>query len=134
VSALRTLLRTPHRSVFEADLRAVRVQTESGQVGLRPGGEPMILVVEPGLVLLHFAERTAYAATSGGLLRSTRDSCELYTPFALVGSEESALLAALERALDAPDSELLARRQLSDLEQRIVRELGPRVALPRPFR
>lgn len=116
-------IRTPHAAVFDERVRAARVPTETGQVGLRPRGEPVVLAVEPGLVVLRLAAGLRFAATAGGLLVSDRKRCELYTPFAVVGSSEEEMLDVLERMRSTPDSELLARRQLGELEQRIVQEL-----------
>jgi F0F1-type ATP synthase epsilon subunit len=125
---LRLVLRTPHEVVFDEAVRGARVPTQTGQVGLRPRGEPLVLVVEPGLVLLHDDGIDRFAATAGGLLESGRERCTLYTPAAVVGPSGDEVLEALDRLLSAPDRELAARRQLVELEQRILQELrqGPR--------
>lgn len=122
---LHVEIRTPHAIALEADALAARVPTATGQVGLRPRGEPLVLVVEPGLVVLRTPGASRYAATAGGLLRADRERCVLYTPFAVTGDDAHAVLHALERALETPDSELVARKGLDELEQRIVRELRP---------
>jgi hypothetical protein len=44
----------------------------------------------------------------------------LYTPFAVVGERSDELATLLNRALAAPDSEIAARRQLGELEERIL--------------
>jgi F0F1-type ATP synthase epsilon subunit len=122
---LNFAVRTPHAAVFEDGVEAARVPTETGQVGLRPRGEPAVLAVEPGLVVLRLDAATVrFAATAGGLLESGRTRCVLYTPFAVVGESEDELLAALAHILSTPGNELAARRQLGELEQRIVRELS----------
>ena len=59
--------------VFAQPVRAARVPTESGLVGLRPRGEPTVMAVEPGLVVLRLAEGLRFAATAGGLLESGRE-------------------------------------------------------------
>jgi len=100
-----------------------RVPTRTGLVGLRPRGEPLVLAVEPGLVLLRLVAQTRFAATAGGLLQGDRERCQLWTPFAVIGSSAEEMLDALERMRTTPSSELVAHRQLGELEQRIIAEL-----------
>jgi F0F1-type ATP synthase epsilon subunit len=126
-------LRTPHEVTFEGPVSSVRVGTETGQAGVRPRGEPLLTVVEPGLILLRSHGQARLAACAGGLLEFDGRRCTVYTPFAAVG-EERALLSALERALSTPDSELAARRRLGELEQRILQELTSRRRVPRARR
>ncbi len=123
---LHLLIRTPHETVLDAQVSAARIPTETGQVGLRPSEEPLVLVVEPGLVILRMDGGLRFAATAGGLLESDRERSVLYTPFAVLGAVDTEVLASLVRALATPDSELSARRQLGELEQRIVQELRQR--------
>jgi F0F1-type ATP synthase epsilon subunit len=128
---LHLLIRTPHEIVLDAQITAARVPTETGQVGLRPRGEPLVFVVEPGLVILRMDGGLRFAATAGGLLESDRERSVLYTPFAVEGAVDTEVLAALDLALATPDSELSARRRLGDLEQRIVQELRHRAPVAR---
>ncbi|HEX7785395.1 MAG TPA: hypothetical protein VF653_04170 [Methylomirabilota bacterium] len=123
LEGIRLVVRTPHEVVFDDRVRSARVPTETGQVGLRPRGEPLVLVIEPGLVLLRGDAALRFGATVGGLLESSHERCTLYTPAAVVGASEDEVLGALERLLSAPDPELAARRQLVELEQRIVQQL-----------
>jgi F0F1-type ATP synthase epsilon subunit len=120
---LRFVIRTPHETVLDEAVHGARVPTESGQVGLRPREEPLVLVVSPGLVLVSRSDGLRFAATVGGLLDAGRLSAVLYTPFAVTGDSDTDVLAALDAALRAPDSEILARRRLGELEQHILREL-----------
>jgi len=131
---LRFVIRTPHQSVFDDAVRAARVPTETGQVGLRPRGEPMMLAIESGLIVVRLAGETRFAATAGGLLESDRHGCVLYTPFAVVDSSAIGVLEALDQALTTPDSELVARRQLAELEQHILQELRERGRPGQPTR
>jgi F0F1-type ATP synthase epsilon subunit len=128
---LRVVIRTPQGSVLEAAVLAVRVPTETGQVGLRPRQEPLLLVVEPGLVVLRTADGARFVATAGGLLDAGRERCVLFTPFAVAGDDEADVLAALDRALAAPDGEIATRRQLAELEERIAQESRKRSAVGR---
>ena len=127
-ASLELVIRTPHEVVVKASLRGARVPTPTGMVGLRPRGEPQLVVVEPGLVVLRDGA-PRFVATAGGLLEYNRERALLYTPFAVVGNSEGEVLAALDRASALPDGELALRRQLGAIEQRIIRELrqAPRV-------
>lgn len=122
---LRLVIRTPHDTVLDERVDAARVPTSSGHVGLRPRQEGFLVVVDPGLVILTVGPARRFAATAGGLLEGARDVAVLATPFAVVGDRGADVLSALDRAYGAPDGELEARRQLEELEQRIVQELRP---------
>ncbi|MEZ4370792.1 MAG: hypothetical protein R3B07_08200 [Polyangiaceae bacterium] len=116
-------IRTPRQLVATLSLRSLRVPTESGQAGVRPRMEPCMLALVAGLVLIHTQDGLQFCATAGGLLEVSREQVTLYTPFAALGDAPKAVLAALDRALAEPSGELVARRRLAELEQRIVREL-----------
>lgn len=123
IERLQMEIRTPGETVFDEPVLSARVPTESGQVGLRPRGEPLLLVVEPGLILLRTDRGARFAATAGGLLEGRRERSVLLTPFAVVSDAAEEVLGALDRALEVPDSDLVARRRLGELEQQILREL-----------
>jgi F0F1-type ATP synthase epsilon subunit len=123
---LRFLVRTPREVVVDAQVASARVPTQTGQAGLRPHGEPLIAVVEPGLVVLRDDRGVRFAATAGGLLDAGRLRAELSTPFAVEGVSDAEVLAALDRAMATPAGEIAARRRLGELEQRIVKEIRGR--------
>jgi F0F1-type ATP synthase epsilon subunit len=119
----RLVILTPHDVVLDEEMDSVRVSTETGQVGLRPRGEPLLMAIEPGLVLLRSGDALRFAATAGGLYEGDREHGTVYTPFAVVGDRPEDLLESLDEALATPDSEIAARRRLGELEQRIVEEI-----------
>lgn len=123
---LRFAIRTPRGVVLDERLLSARVPAETGQVGLRPREEPLLLGVEPGLVVLRTEGGLRFAATAGGLLESDRERAVLYTPFAASGDTGEGVLAALDRALATPDRELAARRRIAELEKRIAQEVRVR--------
>lgn len=127
---LRLTIRSPRSVVLDENVRSARVPTGTGQVGLRPREEPLLLAVEPGLIVYWVDDTPSFAATAGGLFESDRERAVLYTPFAVVGTREDEVLAALDATLSTPDSELTARRRLGELEERILHELrhGPHIA------
>ena len=120
---LRFVIRTPREVIFDGSVDSVRVPSETGQVGVRPRGEPFLTAVEPGLILLRTGDAVRFAASAGGLFESDREHAVLYTPFAVTGAEPDDVLTAMDRALATPDSEIAARRRLGELEEKIVEEL-----------
>ncbi|MCB9569118.1 MAG: hypothetical protein H6710_18205 [Myxococcales bacterium] len=125
-ATLAMTIRTPHAVIFDEAIDGARIPTESGLAGIRPRGEPLVAAVEPGLVVLRSGGALRFAATAGGLVETDRQRCTLYTPYAVVGASEEEMLAALAKIKATPSSEILARRQLGELEERIVHELGQR--------
>lgn len=120
---LNLIIRTPREVVYEGPVDSLRVATETGQVGIRPRMEPLVLAVEPGLVLLSSAAETTFAGTAGGLLRCDGQQANLLTPLAVFGVDMQAVASQLEAALDKPSVELEAREALGRLESSILREL-----------
>ena len=102
---------------------AVRVPTETGQVGIRPHGEPSVLAVEPGLIVLRQDDLTCFAGTAGGLLHCDGTVASLLTPVAVIGDALTTVLEALDRALAAPSTEQETRALLGRLEKNILLEL-----------
>ncbi|MDX1804154.1 MAG: hypothetical protein R3292_08735 [Alcanivorax sp.] len=123
MSDFTLIVRSPHAVVFQADIHALRVPTDTGQAGLRAGVEPLVMALEPGLAVIEHGGTEWFLATAGGLLNSDGRTCQILTPYAVQGEEAGTVLAALDAMLATPDSELLARRQLAVLEQRIIRQL-----------
>lgn len=128
---LRFVIRTPREVVLDEGVTAARVPTETGQVGLRPREEPVLLAVEPGLIVFSVQGDVRFAATAGGLFEGDRERAVLYTPFAVTGDDADEVISALDQALAATDTEIAARRQLGELEKRIVEELRHRSPIQR---
>jgi F0F1-type ATP synthase epsilon subunit len=126
IEGLRLVIRTPHEVVLDELVQAARVPTVTGQVGLRPREEPVLLAIEPGLILLRTKDVLRFAASAGGLFEGNREQAILYTPFAVAGDDADEVVAALDKALATPDSEIAARHRLGELEERIVEELRHR--------
>lgn len=122
-NGLRLQVKTPHQLVFDELVRSARVPTPSGQAGLRARAEPCRTVIEPGLIIAKTLHGLYFIASAGGLLDLQRERALLLTPFAAVGDSAERVLDALSRELATPDSELLARKRLGELEHRIVSEL-----------
>jgi F0F1-type ATP synthase epsilon subunit len=103
----------------------LRVPARSGQVGLRPRGEPTVLAVEAGLVIgsTCAAAASQFIGTAGGLLTSNGREIALLTALAVIGDTAEAVLAALEQALATPNAELAARAAIDRLESGILQEL-----------
>lgn len=121
--SLHITIRTQHEVVLETDAAALRVPTESGQVGLRPRAEATLLAVEAGLVLVRTAVGTRFVGTAGGLLTCDGTTATLLTPLAVVGDDEQSILEELERVLQEPSEEIQARTTLGTLEGEILGEM-----------
>jgi F0F1-type ATP synthase epsilon subunit len=121
--ALRVTIRTPNNTIFDQDVASLRVPTQTGHVGVRPRGEPTVLAVDAGLIVLRLADRMRYAGTAGGLLHTTAKTASLLTPLAVVGDDLESVSGQLDDLLSAPSEEMEARRTLGRLETRILQEL-----------
>jgi F0F1-type ATP synthase epsilon subunit len=126
---LRFSLRTPHALVAELEVSGLRVPTDTGQVGLRPRHEALLLAVEPGLVHVHARQGLRFAGTAGGLLNSDGRRAVLLTSDAVLGEDPDAVLAQLERTLAAPDPEREIRRAIERLATGLVQEMRDRTGL-----
>lgn len=120
---LRLIIRTPQEIVYEGNVTSLRVTAETGQVGIRPRMEPIVLAIEPGLVLVSANGQTTFAGTAGGLLRCDGQQAHLLTPLAVYGTDLPTVASRLETALSNPSVELEARETLGRLEHSILREL-----------
>jgi F0F1-type ATP synthase epsilon subunit len=129
-TGLRLIVRTPREVVLDASASSLRVPAETGQVGLRPKAEPLVLTVEPGLVLVRGPAGLQFLGTAGGLLRCDGITATLLTPLAVVGDSQQQVLERLDAALAQPNEELEARATLGRLQRSLLRELrGPRSGL-----
>lgn len=120
---LKLIIRTPREIIYEGHVDSLRVAVETGQVGIRPRMEPIVLAVEPGLVLVSSAGETTFAGTAGGLLRCDGRQASILTPLAVCGTDMPTVANELEAALAKPSVELEARETLGRLEHSILREL-----------
>ncbi|MEQ9410310.1 MAG: hypothetical protein RIK87_21415 [Fuerstiella sp.] len=123
---LHVTIRTPGKTVVDQEVVALRVPTESGQVGLRPRGEPSVLAVEAGLIVLRLRNGIQYAGTAGGLLHTSGQRTSMLTPMAVVGDDVDSVSRQLDALLAAPSDEMEVRRTLGRLETRILQELRER--------
>lgn len=120
---LKLIVRTPREAVLEQIVSSIRVPTESGDVGLRPRMEPLVLAVEPGLALVRRGDTFEFVGTAGGLLRCDGTTATLLTPLAVAGDDEDSVVDAIEDALAQPSVELEARATLGRLQNSILHEL-----------
>ncbi len=120
---LELIVRTPHEVVVETAVESLRIPTDTGQVGLRPGAESAVFALEPGLVLAEAGASLRYLATAGGLLRCDGRRAILLTPIAVVGSDAATVRRRLDEALLLPSADLALRRSIERLEAGILREL-----------
>ena len=132
-STFRFIVQTPHATVLDTTASSVRVLTESGQVGIRPHMEPVVLPIESGLLLVRAKDGVTFLGSAGGLLSGDGHEVTLHTPLAVTGRDSAGVQRELNDVLAAPDSELVVRKKLGRLETRILSELrrGPHDGVPR---
>lgn len=116
-------VRTPRRVVLETNVLALRVPTETGQVGLRPRCEPIVLAIEPGVLRWRAVRGRGVVATAGGLLHCDGRQVVVLTPIASAGDDEQTVMRALEGGGDAVPLEWQVRRLVGKLQERLWQEL-----------
>ena len=122
-SMLKVLIRTPTETILDLEVASIRVPTQTGQVGLRPRGEPNVMAFEAGLIVLRSKIGTRYAGTAGGMLHADRDSVSLLTPLAVSGEDVESVKRQIDALLATPTEEMEVRRTMGRLETRIIQEL-----------
>lgn len=122
-SNLRVEIRTPSETIYDGAVRSLRVPTHTGQVGLRPRGEPTVLAVSPGLIVLRTGSQEIYVGAAGGLLHTDQATAKLLTPMAVVGEDVDSVLEQLDHLLSTPSEEMELRNTLGRLESRILQEV-----------
>lgn len=120
---LHMVVRTPHQIAFEQNVFSLRLPTETGQVGLRPRGEGMIMAVEAGVVIARSPRGTCYIGTAGGLMVFDGSRAILLTPIAAAGEDQATIVARLTKLLAEPDEEMRARIALGRLETQILQRM-----------
>ena len=122
-ASLHVIVRTPREVVAELSVLALRVPTESGQVGIRPGAEAVVTAVEPGLVLVREPDAVRFIGTAGGLLRASASTALLLTPLAVLGERAEDVVAAIDAALSGAGAEHELRRAIERLEAGLLSEM-----------
>lgn len=121
------VVQTPHEVVWRSSVHAIRVLTETGQVGLRRRTEPTVMAIEAGVINVRstIEDKGAdhFVGTAGGMLICDVNRVTLLTPIAVVGRDEVGITKELQKVINQPNSEMGARAALSKLEGHIVSEL-----------
>jgi F0F1-type ATP synthase epsilon subunit len=116
------VVRTPREEVVRRRVRAVRVPTETGSVGILPRAERAALVVEPGLVVARGDATFTLVGTAGGLLRIDRDQVILLSPLAIVGDDAGSVRERVAELTRETSAEAELRRHIEMLERGLVAE------------
>ncbi|OEV08098.1 F-type H+-transporting ATPase subunit epsilon [Streptomyces sp. Amel2xB2] len=95
------------RKVWSGDASLVVARTTSGDIGVMPGHQPLLGVLEPGAVVIRTAgesgEGTVSVAVHGGFISFADDKLSLVAEIAELSEEID--VSRAERALDRAKSE-----------------------------
>jgi F0F1-type ATP synthase epsilon subunit len=120
---LRFVARTPNRTVVDQAVTGIRVKTETGQVGIRPGMEPVVLPIDAGLVVIRAEASTTFVGSAGGVLIVDGRTATLLTPLAVVGDDTASVRRAIDAAMAEAPVELAIRKRLGRLEEGVISQL-----------
>lgn len=107
------------RSVWSGEANLVIARTTSGDIGVMPGHQPLLGVLESGPVTIRTAEGTVVAAVHGGFISFADDKLSLVAEVAELADEIDVKRAerALERAKSEADA---AAERRADVRLRAV--------------
>ncbi|GAA3044936.1 F-type H+-transporting ATPase subunit epsilon [Streptomyces olivoverticillatus] len=107
------------RSVWSGEANLVIARTTSGDIGVMPGHQPLLGVLESGPVTIRTAEGTVVAAVHGGFISFADDQLSLVAEVAELADEIDVKRAerALERAKSEADA---AAERRADVRLRAV--------------
>ncbi len=130
--AVRFVVRTPHAEVLRREVWSLRVPTETGWVGLLPGAEESVLVIEPGLVVARSGGMMSLVGTAGGVLRVEHDAVTLLASVAVAGNDARAVREALDALAGESSAEMELRRHIEALERGILAQSRARAGRGTP--
>jgi len=121
--SLQFVVRTPRQTVLDLPVCSLRVPTETGQVGLRPRCESLVLAIEASLIVARTVDGIRFVGTAGGLLTCDGRTATVLTPLAVAGNDQAQIQQALHLALGEPTEDMQARTALERLEGGILQEI-----------
>lgn len=129
--SLRLEIRVPDETVLERDVVALQAGDATGRFGIRPGHEPFVTVLTPGIVAFRDVEgREGYAATDGGILLLEANRIVIVSREAVVADRVDRVAdAAAEMVGSRWEEERRARLTAEQIATMLLREL--REARPR---
>lgn len=137
--ALRVL--TPLSVLWAGEARALTAQDASGSFGVRPGHEPFLTVLSPGLLQIIEADgQSRCFAVAGGVLSvAVGGAVTIATPEALSDRDPAALSAALAASRAArvqregEQRQAMASAEVATLRrlERLIQRRGSRPTAPR---
>ncbi len=116
------VVRTPRGEVLRRRVRALRVPTETGAVGILPRAERAALVVESGLVVARGDHAVVLIGTAGGILRIEGDEVVLLSPLAVAGEDAAQVRERIEALTSVTSAERELRRRIETLERGLIAE------------
>jgi F-type H+-transporting ATPase subunit epsilon len=130
--SLRLEIRVPEEVVLQADVVSLQAGDATGRFGLRPGHEPFVTVLSPGLIICRAIDgREWYVAADGGVLLLEDDLVSVVTREAVVADRLDAVADAAAAMVTArQEEEHQAGVTAEQLTAMLLREL--REAQSRP--
>ncbi len=106
---------TPSRNMFEGEVDMVIMRTASGDAGILYGHQPMVTILDYGVLTIKNDGEDRYAAVLGGFAEIDKDGMSILTD-AAEWSEEIDVLRA-QRAKERAESRLKNARSNIDIQR-----------------
>jgi F-type H+-transporting ATPase subunit epsilon len=118
-------VRVPEEVVLDVDVVAIQAGDASGRFGLRPGHEPFVTALSPGIIVYRDVEnRERYVAADRGVLLLEHDRVSVVTREAVVADALDAVAdAAAAMMASRQEEERAARLAAEEIATALLREI-----------
>lgn len=122
---LRLQLSTPTKTVLDLDVRGVTAECPDGRFGVRPGGEPLLATIVPGILTYRGEDDVErFVAVGRGVLRAERDAVRVAVRDAVVADALEGLgEQMIDRVRTVRDGERAMEEAVRSMMRRFVEGL-----------